>query len=181
MHPLRLQGVHAMTRVIARAISGVLMLAVVVLTAMAILASTGYASTRAGGGRVPACKTIAACHRAIAWQARDRAHLRHQLAVKVGPVVQLGYELARGLYHVDLHRLGYCESTNDPYAQTGQYRGITQQGRNFMARNRDVYRLLPVTNAIANILVAARHIARYGASEWQCRLDGSVKHGGAYS
>lgn len=95
--------------------------------------------------------------------------------------VELGYELAEGLYHVDLRHLGYCESSNDPFARTGQYVSITQQGDNFRARNADVYRLVSIWNPIASILTAARWISMHGSSEWQCRLDGSVKHGGAYS
>lgn len=146
-----------------------------------IFVAIAHADTRAGGGRVPACKTLVSCHQAISWHQKNERQLRRELAEKERTSVDLGYALARGLYHVDLRSLGYCESTNDPYAQTGQYRGITQQGDSFQSRNNDVYALLPVTNAVANILVAARWISAHGASEWQCTLSGGVKHGGAYS
>lgn len=130
----------------------------------------------AHGGR--ACRSSVPClKRAIRWQKRDRAHLKHQLAGKYHTDVELAYRLAIGIFHVDLRHLGYCESRNDPNNRTGQYVGITQQGNGFQARNQDVYRLLPVTNPIANVLVAARWISAHGSSEWQCRLDGSVKQG----
>lgn len=127
------------------------------------------------------CESTACLRKALTWQRHDRARLEHQLRLHEQTRVDLAYRLAEGLYHVDLRHLGYCESTNDPYSRTGQYVGITQQGDNFQARNEDVYRLLPVTDPIANVLVAARWISQHGSSEWQCRLDGSVKHGGAYS
>lgn len=126
-------------------------------------------------GATQRCQTRSCLVRAVRWQKHDRARLHRELDARVRGDVELAYRLAIGLFHVDLRRLGYCESRNDPTSYTGPYVGITQQGPNFQARNRDVYRLLPVTNALANVLVAARWIARHGAGEWTCRLDGSVR------
>ncbi len=125
---------------------------------------------------VRSCRTeLAHKQQALRWQKQARRRVQKQLAIKVQPQVELGYALAQGLYHVDLRRLGYCESNNNPLARTGQFISITQQGVSFRARNTDVYRLVSPWNPLASILVAARHIARYGAGEWECALDGSVK------
>lgn len=150
--------------------------AILTLALLAILVTVGRAY--ASGTR---CETRGCLVAALKWQRHDRRRLEHQLRMHEQTRVELAYRLAEGLFHVDLRHLGYCESTNDPYNRTGQYVGITQQGDNFQARNEDVYRLVPVTDPIANVLVAARWIAAHGASEWQCALDGHVKHGGAYS
>lgn len=155
-----------------------LVTAVAILAGLVLIAWWGQHEARSASTR---CESTACLRKALTWQRHDRARLQHQLRLHEQTRVELAYRLALGLYHVDLRHLGYCESTNDPFSRTGQYVGITQQGDNFQARNRDMYRLLPVTDPIANVLVAARWISQHGSSEWQCRLDGSVKHGGAYS
>lgn len=152
-------------------------LTIVALVTLSLLAAI-TAPSRAAEVR---CQSVQCWKRAALWQRHDRLRMQKMLAQRLRPDVELAYRLAQGLYHVDLRRLGYCESRNDPTNRTGRYVGITQQGQDFQGRNRDVYRLVPVTNAVANVLVAARWIAAHGSSEWQCRLDGSVKHGGAYS
>jgi hypothetical protein len=153
--------------IVALAITAVL----VVVIGAAIAASTAYA--QAGGGRVPACKTINACHRAIAWQQRDRAHLRRQLAVKWAPTrAALICPIATALdvSCSEARAVNRCESdTERMVSNSSAHVGWFQESSTFMSDNglpwANAERWKPVVNVLAALLV----VRREGWGQWTCQ------------
>lgn len=72
--------------------------------AVAFLISGPARADTAHGGRViaPHCKTVPACHRALAWQIKDRRHLRVQLSYKRHADAMRSLRLAAAAFGIPL-------------------------------------------------------------------------------
>lgn len=62
-----------------------------------------HTASPAQGGRIqPKCQTVQACHRALAWQIKDRHHLRVALSYKRHADAMRSLKLAAAAFHVPL-------------------------------------------------------------------------------
>jgi hypothetical protein len=130
----------------------------------------------AHGGRTP-CPNLQACRAAVKWQAKDRRHLKHELAVQTHPDVVAAVRLASDISGVSFARLwtiSGCESTHDPFNVTGQYEGLFQLGA--WHRSFPDLRGLSPFNPYANAMHAALFIARNGEGQWSCKSNGRVAY-----
>jgi hypothetical protein len=160
-------------------------IALVILLVVALILVTSWAITQAvapagaatapsaGGGRVPACKTVETCHRALLWQRTDRAHLRHQLAVKWAPVREAlicPIATALDVSCAEAAAVNRCESDTDRMvSNSSAHVGWFQESSTFMSDNglpwANAERWKPVVNVLAAMLV----VRREGWGQWTCQ------------
>jgi len=116
------------------------------------------------------CMSVSACRRALTWQRRDRARLRHQLAVRFHRDSSFAIDLAArafGISEATMRRVSFCESRFDPFATNGQYRGLFQIGPRI---NSTPFAGLNPYDPLVNALAAGAIVRQDGGSwrEWSC-------------
>jgi hypothetical protein len=87
------------------------------------------------------------------------------------PTVDYALRLASAVYGVSywqLWRVSRCESTHDPFAVNGKYRGLFQEGPMFESSAFGHWGF-SVWDPVANALTAARVVSHEGWGQWQCR------------
>jgi hypothetical protein len=102
-------------------------------------------------------------------QARRDANARgrtiRRLKQRWAPTVDYAYRLAAAVYHVSywqLRTVGGCESTHNPFATNGRYRGVMQLGWT-------PFGIFSPFDPVANVLSAASVVQREGWRQWSCR------------
>jgi hypothetical protein len=102
--------------------------------------------------------------RALNVMGRRLDELRHGLHERWAPTVAYAIRLASRVFGVDeskMRQVAYCESTFEPWAANGRYRGLFQLGWS-------PFGLSPF-DPVANALSAAQTVARDGSwRQWTC-------------
>jgi soluble lytic murein transglycosylase-like protein len=160
-------------------------IALVILLVVALILVTSWAITEAvapagaatkainaDGGRT-SCSTVAQCRHALAWQRKDRAHLRHQLAVKYSRDAGYAIRLASAAFGVNeqnMRTIARCESNLGAQATaeagsgaSGLFQFLPSTWRRTPFAGFDIFDPLP------NALAAAQLVVRDGSwREWSC-------------
>lgn len=99
-----------------------------------------------------------------------RRTLRHEPSVDEAlTIASVVYGVPRG----ELSSVAWCESTHNPHARNGQYRGLFQQGPMFEATAFGRAGL-SVWSPYAAALSTASVVAVQGWRQWQCRPGGRL-------
>lgn len=119
------------------------------------------------------CTTIAQCHRAIDWQAKDRAQLKRELAVKYNRDASYAIHLASAAFGVseqNMRTIARCESnlgeqttSEAGSGASGLFQFLPSTWRRTPFAGFDVFDPLP------NALAAAQLVVKDGSwREWSC-------------